>query len=193
MSTTKIGGNTTNILKLPFFIVNLHFVTTNQLSTSRKLNLSLTSSVYFVFLPLEMQKRLKQKKNAMRFPTLSEKKRPTNLQKYQLQELFFSVCMLLLRLRFYILCDTWKTLLFLKVYLCSETVLRAMLLLSLKPVYCKKSVFYALSPQQPKFKKYQSSKKNWLFFLVFETNFTWVTRFFFTNKTLFINNILLYR
>ena len=49
---------------------------------------------------------------------------------------------------FFILCDTWKTLPFMKVYRCSETVLSDILLLSLKPVYCKKSVFYALSPQQ---------------------------------------------
>ena len=98
MSTTKIGENATNILKLLFFIVNLHFVTSNQLSTSGKLNLSLTSSVYFVFFPLELQKRFKQKNFTMRFPTLSEKKRPTNLQKYQLEEPFFWVCMLLLQL-----------------------------------------------------------------------------------------------
>ena len=49
---------------------------------------------------------------------------------------------------FFILCDTWNTLLFMKVYRYSETVLSAMLLLSLKPLYCKKSVFYALSAQQ---------------------------------------------
>ena len=48
----------------------------------------------------------------------------------------------------FILCDTWKTLLFMKVYRSSETVLSNMLLLSLKPVYCKNSVFYALSLQQ---------------------------------------------
>ena len=37
-----------------------HFVTSSQISTYRKLNLPLTSSIYFVFFPLEMQKRLKQ-------------------------------------------------------------------------------------------------------------------------------------
>ena len=62
MSATKIAQNTTNILKLLFFIINLHFVTSHQLSTYRKLNLPLTSSVYIVFFPLEMQKRLKQTK-----------------------------------------------------------------------------------------------------------------------------------
>ena len=62
LPATKIGENTTNISKLLFFTINLHFVTLNQISTYRKLNLPLTSSIYFFFLPLEMQKRLKQTK-----------------------------------------------------------------------------------------------------------------------------------
>ena len=41
-----------------FFTINSHFVTSNQISTYRKLNLPHRSSIYFVFLPLEMQKRL---------------------------------------------------------------------------------------------------------------------------------------
>ena len=62
VSATKKDENTANILKLLFFIINLRFVTSNQLSADRKLNLPLTSSVYFVVFPLEMQKRLKQTK-----------------------------------------------------------------------------------------------------------------------------------
>ena len=58
----KKDENTANILKLLFFIINLRFVTSNQLSADRKLNLPLTSSVYLFFFPLEMQKRLKQTK-----------------------------------------------------------------------------------------------------------------------------------
>ena len=60
VSPTKTGENKTNILKLLFFLINLHFVLLNQISPYRKLNLPLTSSVYFVFLPLEIQKRLQQ-------------------------------------------------------------------------------------------------------------------------------------
>ena len=48
--------------KLLFSAINLHSVTSNQIYTFRKLNLPLTSSIYFIFLPLEMQKRLKQTK-----------------------------------------------------------------------------------------------------------------------------------
>ena len=58
MSATKISESTTNILKLMFFSINLHFFKSNQISTYGKLNLTFTSSIYFVFLPLEMQKRL---------------------------------------------------------------------------------------------------------------------------------------
>ena len=57
MSATKIGENTTSISKLLFFTINLHLVTSNQISTFRKLNLPLSSSIYFVFFPLEMQKK----------------------------------------------------------------------------------------------------------------------------------------
>ena len=62
MTATKIGKNTTNTSKLLFFTINLHFLTSNRISTYRKLNLPRTSSIYFAFLPLEMQKRLKQTK-----------------------------------------------------------------------------------------------------------------------------------
>ena len=62
VSATKIGENTTNISKLLSFTLNLHFVSSNQISAYRKLNLPLTSSIYFVFLSLEMKKRLKQTK-----------------------------------------------------------------------------------------------------------------------------------
>ena len=42
--------------------MNLPFVTLNQISTYRKLNFSLTSSIYLVVLILEMECRLKQVK-----------------------------------------------------------------------------------------------------------------------------------
>ena len=61
-TTTKINESTTNILKLLFFTINLYFVKSNQISIYRKLNLPLTGSIYFVFLPLEMQNRLEQTK-----------------------------------------------------------------------------------------------------------------------------------
>ena len=79
LSSTKIGENTTNIFKLLFFTVNLLFVTSVQISTYRKLNLSLTSSTHFVFLPLGMQQRLEQTKYTTGFLTLFEKKQLTNL------------------------------------------------------------------------------------------------------------------
>ena len=58
---------TTKTSKQLFFTINLHFVTSNQISTYRKLNLPLSSSIYFVSLPLEMQKRLQQTKVCHKF------------------------------------------------------------------------------------------------------------------------------
>ena len=48
--------------QLLFFTIDLHFVTSNQMCTYRKLNLPITCSIYLVFLPLEMQRTLKQTK-----------------------------------------------------------------------------------------------------------------------------------
>ena len=70
MSTTKIGESTTKILKLLFFIINLHFDISNQIFTYRKLNLPLTRSGYFVFLPLEMKKKTRTDQSILRVPLL---------------------------------------------------------------------------------------------------------------------------
>ena len=45
MSVTKIGKNTTSVSKLLFSTINLHFVTSNQKPTYRKLNLTLSLSL----------------------------------------------------------------------------------------------------------------------------------------------------
>ena len=61
---------------------NQHFVTSNQIPTYKKLNFPLISSIYFVFLHLEILKGLQQTKvyHALSY-ILPEKKRPTNLSK----------------------------------------------------------------------------------------------------------------
>ena len=46
--------------KLLVFTINLRFVTSNQIPTYRETNFPLTSSIYLVFLPPEMQGRLKK-------------------------------------------------------------------------------------------------------------------------------------
>ena len=45
VSATIIGESTTNISKLLFLIINLHFLTSNQISTFRKPNLPLSLSL----------------------------------------------------------------------------------------------------------------------------------------------------
>ena len=74
MSATKIGENTTNISKRLIFTIHLHFITSNQTSAYKKLNLPLFE--FFFVLALEMHKRLKQSRVCHAFPY---KKRPTNL------------------------------------------------------------------------------------------------------------------
>ena len=150
MSTTKIGENTTNISKLLFFTINLHFVTSNQISTYRKLNLPLTSSIYFVFLHLEMQKRFKQTKLCHVFSYFTWKGTTHEPLKVAAAENLFSSV--------YIIGTTCFNECF-SFYVVSKRItfcesssllwyfLGAMLLLSLKPMFWKKSVFYALSPQ----------------------------------------------
>ena len=137
MSATKIGQNTTNILKLPVFIINLHFVASNQIFTYRKLNLSLTSSIYFVFLPLEMQKTLineqwTDKSIPHVFLLCIKRNDQQTFKCSSYKNLFFQhvcYCYNLLRLIFFILRDKCKTLLFMKVCRYSEIFLSAMLLL----------------------------------------------------------------
>ena len=137
MSATKIGENTTNILKLPIFIINLHFVASNQIFTYRKLNLSLTSSIYFVFLPLEMQKTLineqwTDKSIPHVFLLCIKRSDQQTFKCSSYKNLFFQhvcYCYNLLRLIFFILRDKCKTLFFMKVCRYSEIFLSAMLLL----------------------------------------------------------------
>ena len=142
VSTTKIGKNIAN--KLLLFTITLHFGTANQIPTYRKPILSLTSRIYLVSLPLEIQGILKQTKvyHTLFYFFWKETKNRKNL-------FLQYVCYWdnLFRLMFVILCDS-KALLFIIVYRYSEIILTAMmLLLSLNPEIWRKSVFYALSPQ----------------------------------------------
>ena len=134
-----------------FFIINLHSVTSNQISTYRNLNLPLTSSIYFVFLPLEMQKKTQTDQSIpCVFLLCLKRNNPQTFKSGSCKNPFLQClcyCYNLLRWMFFILCNNWKTLLFMKVCHYSEIFLSAMLLLSLKPVFWKKSTFYALSPQ----------------------------------------------
>ena len=145
MFVTKIGENTTNILKLLLFTINLHFVTSNQISAYRKLNFPLTSSICFVFLPLEMQKRLKQTKVYHPFSYFVWKETTyTTLKVAAAKTLFSSVyaigttclyeCFLVYVAtgRHYF---SWKFIGTLRFFLC------AMLLLFLKPMFWKKSIW----------------------------------------------------
>ena len=150
MSATEIGENTANILNLLFFTINLHFVTSNQIPIYWKPNLPLTSSIYLVFLPLEMQGRLKQTKVYCSCFYFVWKERTHKALSGSSKNPFLQfVCYWynFLRWRFFVLWYNWEVLLLIIVYHYSEIVLSAILLLSLNPVFWKKSIYYALSPQ----------------------------------------------
>ena len=177
-------------------MINLHFVTSNQISAYRKLNLPLTSRTYFVFEPLEMQKKTRTDQGIPRVFLLCLKR--NNPQTFKsgscINPFLQSVCYCynLLRWMFFILCDNWTTLLFMKVCRYFEIFLSAMLLLSLKPVFCKKYVFLWVIFIITIWCWYESSKikPNFLNFLIFVTNFTFVyvpyfslqIKFFFINE-----------
>ena len=192
MSATKIGENTTNILKLLYFTINLHFVTSNQISAYRKLNFPLTSSTYFVFLRLEMQKWLEQAKIYHAFfyfvwketthkPLKVAPAKTLFSSVYVIGTTCFNECF-----SFYVItrrhCFSWKINVTLRFFL------SAMLLLSLKQVSWMKFVFYLHNNNMMLIQK--SSSKIKLNFLVFVTNCTFVTvqgfslqvKFFFINK-----------
>ena len=90
MSTAKIGEKTINISKLLFFTIKLHFLTSNLISTYRKLNLPLTSSIYFIFLPPEIQIRLRQTKEYHVFSYFDWKETTHNLLKVTAAKSLFS-------------------------------------------------------------------------------------------------------
>ena len=153
MSATKIGENKASIWKLMFFTINLHFAKANQISTYRKLNLSLTSSIYFVFLPLEMQKRLEQTKVKVyhSFSYLVCKETTNKLLKavalknlfssvYVIGTTYFDECFL-----FYVITGRhyfpWKFIVTLRLLKRHVAAFFSLL------VFWKKSIFYALSPR----------------------------------------------
>ena len=150
MSATKTGKKPNNILKLLFFVINLHCHIKPNIYY-RNLNFPLTNGTYFVFLPLQMQKETKTDQSLPRAFLLCLKRNDPQTFKSgsgknpSLQRVCY--CYNLLRWVFFILWDNWKTLLLMKVCRYFEIFLSTMLLLSLKPVFWKKSAFYALSPQ----------------------------------------------
>ena len=120
MSATKISENTINVLKLLLFTINLQFVTSIEVSTYRKLNLPLASNIYNFFLPLEIQKDSNRTKYTTCFLTMSEKKRPASLYKWQLHRTLSPVCVLYVQLapmNAFIPCYHWNILLFMKNWL----------------------------------------------------------------------------
>ena len=124
--------------KLLFFTINLHFATSNQILTYEKTKFASHKQYIFSLLTSRNARKTQTDQSITDVSLLCLKRNDT--QKWQQEKLFSP-------LRLFVLCDIWKTLLFIIVYSYSEIVLTTMLLLSLKLLFWRKSVFYALSPQ----------------------------------------------
>ena len=98
------------------------------------------------FLLYKTKRRLVQTKVHFKVFNLSEFKRLTKSSSYKNGFLQCVCCRCnLLQWMFFVLCDSWKTLFFLKVCRHSEIFSTAILSFSLKQVFWKKSVFYTIS------------------------------------------------
>ena len=97
--------------------LNLHFVTSNQISTDRKSNLPLINKIYLVFSSLKYKRRLKQTKVCYYMLFLLCLRRRSDSQTFEWVSCknLLPVC-LLLRYMFFIPCDNRKTLYFVKSY-----------------------------------------------------------------------------
>ena len=109
-----------------FFTINLHFVKSKQISAYRKLNLPLTKSIYFVYTVVEIT--CKKNSNRPKYTThflLCLKRNDPHTFKMAAAKNPFLRCERywynLPRWMFFILCDNWKSLPFVKVYHYSET------------------------------------------------------------------------
>ena len=126
--------------KLLFFTINLHFLTSYQIPTYRTPNFPQSSSIYLVLLPLKMQGRLKE--------TTQNETTHKPLKVAAAKTIFSSAYVYkLLQWMFFILCDNRKTLLSIIVSHYFEIAVTTVLLLFLKPLFRRKSLFYVLFPQ----------------------------------------------
>ena len=78
----------TGVDRVLFFTINLLCLTSSQISAHRKLNLLLTSSIYLVFLPLKVRRRLKQTKTYHIFLLYLKRNDPQTFTSCSCEKLF---------------------------------------------------------------------------------------------------------
>ena len=126
----------------PALGLNLHLIKSNQISAYRKLNLLLTSGIYFGFLPLAMQKRLKQTKVYHSFSYFVWKETTQKPLKVAAAKTLFSSVYFIGTTSFdesFLLCLITGGHYFLWKFIVTLRLWSALLLLSLKLVFWKKS------------------------------------------------------
>ena len=118
MSATKIGGTTTDILNCYFSSQIYTLCTSGEISTSGKLNFLPISSIYLVFSPQEMWRRLMWNKIYYKFFysvwNVSQTFKSSSSRKVFLKCVYHWYN--LLRRMFLVPCDNRKTLFFIQIY-----------------------------------------------------------------------------
>ena len=124
----------------------MHFGTSNYISTCKKTNFTSHKQYFFGFFMSINVKETHTDQIIQNVFTLSEKsKKPSEIAAVKSRQ-----CKMLLvqlaSINVFSSCDNWSTSFFIKVHRRSVAFLTVILLLSLRQVALKKSVFYMLSP-----------------------------------------------
>ena len=135
--------------KLLFFTINFHFVTSNQICSHSKMKFASHKQYLLSLLTSRNTKKIQTDRSIPHvFSLFLKRNDPHKPLNAAAPKILSPVCMSLVKFAsmnaFYYY---WKTLLFIKVYRFSEVILTVMMMLLLKPVFWKKSAFYALCPQ----------------------------------------------
>ena len=132
--------------KLLFLKINLHFGTSDYISTYEKLNLLPINSFFLVFPSWEMQRRLMERKVYYKLFLFSYRRSVSRTFKSSSCKKVFLKCVYhwynLLRWTFFIPCDNCKQYFLHKFIITQRLGATAMLLCSFKQVFWKKFAFY---------------------------------------------------
>ena len=124
MSATKNRRKYNQHFKLLFFKINLHYGTSDYISTYGKLNLLPINSIFFVFPSRVMQRRLMQTKAYYKISLFSLKRSASKAFQSSRCKRVLPKCVYhwynLLRWMFFIPCDNSKQYFFTQIYCYSE-------------------------------------------------------------------------
>ena len=146
MSATKNRRKYNQHFKLLFFKINLHYGTSDYISTYGKLNLLPINSIFFVFPSRVMQRRLMQTKAYYKISLFSLKRSASKAFQSSRRKRVLPKCVYhwynLLRWMFFIPCDNSKQVFFLHRFIVTQRLGGTVMLMnSVKQVFWKKSTY----------------------------------------------------